>query len=116
MCDDRYQYVLELSKRASGVLLGRAPICVDWTPVRESLTFDLLRKGILADFGQAPTIWIEPVWRDQSADSLIRGVRATASLGPDSFKSLFVPIEYFRAQARRAADQFVETGDLQPGD
>jgi proteasome lid subunit RPN8/RPN11 len=114
--DDRFRYFVEIYKRDSGALLGRSPIQVDWGPVQEQLTFDLLRRGIIDDFSRELAVRMEPEWRNPETEFAIRGVRATAMLGENHHESIFVPIDYFRAEARKAADQFLDTGQLQSGE
>ncbi len=111
-----YQYLLELSKRPGGTLLGRKPIQVDWVPIQEALALDLARRSADADFGVPPTLDIEPQWGDRGANTHIRGMRATTIVGDDRSSSLVVSIDYFRTQAQCAANQFVEAGSLKPGD
>ncbi len=116
MCEELFQYVLILSKRDTGAMLGRFPVKIDWTPVQEALTFKLIRQGALADYGQPLSIQIEPEWLNHASGQSIRGIQATALIGNDRSESLLFSIDYFRPQAQRVADRFVETGQLKPGD
>ena len=98
MPEDRFDYVLELTRDGGG-FLGRFPIRMDWGPIQEALALKLVRQGTLRDFGEMPSIRVEPRWVNRAANPCIRGVCATAVDGAGPATAFFVSIDYFRQQA-----------------
>jgi hypothetical protein len=116
MCEDKFQYVLEMTHRDAGMVLGRVPCKPDWGPIEEALTFELVRRGDLEDFGESLSIRVEPIGIFRRGDRVVQEFRAAAVRDGKVAASLSVTIDYLRTLARRAADQFVEAGVLKAGD
>jgi hypothetical protein len=114
MQDERFEFGLELSRRATGELVGRANVKVDWAPVEEHLMLKLVRGGEVEDFDAAVRVTLEPVWSKEAP--VVRGVKATAVAQGARPASMVVTLDYFRALAQRAANRLVEVGKLRSGE
>jgi hypothetical protein len=115
MFDHPYEYALELSRKASGVVLGTVPIEPDWVPVREALILDLLRRGDARQPDGLPPITVEPIWGEHTGPPVMIGFRATLPAVGGEASRIFTTA-YFSTQARQASRRFVESGVLKDGE
>lgn len=113
MHDDRYQYVLEMTREDTGAPLGRVPIAVDWEPLRQSVAMELVRTGDCANFSSVPAIAVEP---EPGQGPFIQGVRIVVHSSEAEYEPLRVGIDYFRPTARAASEDLVKRGQLKQGD
>jgi hypothetical protein len=115
MPDQTYDYVLELWREADGIALGRVPVDVDLVPAREYLILDLLRRGVIQQPEGLAPMTVQPIWNTRTGAPDAIGFRATlAAPGGEAVQTF--SINYFRPLARRAANKFVEQGELKEGE
>ena len=108
-----HQFVVEVLRRHSGVVLGCVHVPMDWVPAQETLALEMLRRGIGGS--AAEMVGIEPEW-EAPGRPRIRGFSATLLAAGEPAVSRRFPLSYFADQARIAAEHFVETGALKAGD
>jgi len=97
--------------------LGQSPIEVDWTPARERLCLEALRKAPTGCTTLPPTdrVVIQPHWHDTVGEPYIKSVQGRVSTNAGETVADF-PTDYFKPAVQRVATQLVERGTLAHGD
>lgn len=111
-----HNYALHLY-RQDGSPLGQASLDIDWEPALEWCHLVGIRKGRLPPMFNIGRHTIEPVWDAEIGKPFVSSFRTTISTddGSHDFSADF-PITYFAGPALKATEDYVRTGELNPGD
>jgi hypothetical protein len=114
--DRNYSYALHLYKQ-DGSPLGQASVEIDWEPALEWCHLQGIRKGKLPPMFNIGHHTIEPIWDAEVGKPFLSSFRTVISAddGSEGFSVEF-PITYFASPALKASEDYLNTGQLKPGD